>query len=111
MYLERDLDQILGLKIMIINGLNENNEWRWYLETNYSICQRRTMGWWIYSRNRSSKKFNVNITKFNFEKYFYAEGDWILLDILDLILKRKKKIKKKITLGDLERGVKEGKLV
>ena len=58
-----------------------------------------------------SKKFNVNITKFNFEKYFYAEGDWILLDILDLILKRKKKIKKKITLGDLERGVKEGKLV
>ena len=26
MYLERDLNQIPGLKIMIINGLNENNE-------------------------------------------------------------------------------------
>ncbi len=58
-----------------------------------------------------SKKFNVNIAKFNSEKYFYAEGDWILLEILDLILKRKKEIKEKITLGDLERGVKEGKLV
>ena len=33
MYLERDLNQIPGLKIMIINGLNENNEWRW-LEQN-----------------------------------------------------------------------------
>lgn len=58
-----------------------------------------------------SKKINVNIVRFNFEKYFYAEGDWILLEILNLILKRKKKIKEKITLGDLERGVKEGKLV
>lgn len=57
------------------------------------------------------EKFNVNIVEFNFEKYFYAEGDWILLEILDLILKWKKKIKEKITLGDLERGVKEGKLV
>jgi hypothetical protein len=56
------------------------------------------------------KKFNINIIDFNFEKYFYAEGDWILAGILDLILKRKKEIKEKITLGDLERGVKEGKL-
>lgn len=31
--------------------------------------------------------------------------------ILNLLLKRKKKIKKKITLGDLEQGVKKGILV
>ncbi|MEY8708475.1 DUF1493 family protein [Bacteroides faecichinchillae] len=58
-----------------------------------------------------SKKFNVNISKFNFEEYFDSEGDRILTIILDLLLKRKKKIKKKITIGDLERGVKEGKLI
>ncbi|GCB33271.1 DUF1493 family protein [Bacteroides faecalis] len=57
------------------------------------------------------KKFNINISEFDFEEYFDSEGDWILPMILDLLLKRKKKIKKKITLGDLERGVKEGKLI
>ena len=55
-----------------------------------------------------SKKFNVSITVFKFEEYFYPEGDHILLN---LILKQKKKVKKKITLRDLERSVKEGKLV
>ena len=58
-----------------------------------------------------SKKFNVNIAEFNFEEYFDSEGDWIFSMILDLLLKRKKIIKKKITLEDLERGVKEGKLI
>ena len=58
-----------------------------------------------------SKKFNVSITVFKFEEYFYPEGDHILLKLLNLILKQKKKVKKKITLRDLERSVKEGKLV
>lgn len=58
-----------------------------------------------------SEKFNVNIAEFNFEEYFDSEGDWIFPMILDLLLKRKEKKKKKITLGDLERGVKEGKLI
>lgn len=58
-----------------------------------------------------SKKFNVDIVDFNFEEYFYAEGDWIFPKILGLILKQKEESKKRITLGDLERGAKEGKLV
>ena len=58
-----------------------------------------------------SKKFNVDIVDFNFEEYFYAEGDWIFQKILGLILKKKEESKKRITLGDLERGAKEGKLV
>ena len=58
-----------------------------------------------------SKKFNVSITEFKFEEYLYPEGDRILLKLLNLILKPKKKVKKKITLRDLERSVKEGKLV
>lgn len=58
-----------------------------------------------------SRVFNVNVEKFVFEEYFYPEGDWILPKLLDLILGRKEKVKKRITLGDLERAVKEGKLV
>ena len=58
-----------------------------------------------------SRIFNVNVEKFVFEEYFYPEGDWILPKLLDLILGRKEKVKKRITLGDLERAVKEGKLV
>lgn len=42
-----------------------------------------------------SKKFNVSITEFKFEEYFYPEGDRILLKLLYLILKQKKKVKKK----------------
>ncbi|MCQ4916960.1 DUF1493 family protein [Bacteroides nordii] len=42
-----------------------------------------------------SKKFNVSITEFKFEEYFYPEGDRILLKLLNLILKPKKKVKKK----------------
>ena len=57
-----------------------------------------------------SRIFNVNVEKFVFEEYFYPEGDWILPKLLDLILGRKEKVKKRITLGDLERAVKEGKL-
>ena len=37
-----------------------------------------------------SKKFNVDIVDFNFEEYFYAEGDWIFPKILGLILKQEK---------------------
>ena len=53
----------------------------------------------------------MDIVDFNFEEYFYAEGDWIFPKILGLILKQKEESKKRITLGDLERGAKEGKLV
>ena len=42
-----------------------------------------------------SKKFNVSITEFKVEEYFYPEGDHILLKLLNLILKQKKKVKKK----------------
>lgn len=61
--------------------------------------------------NSFSKKFDVNIAKFDFEEYFDSEGNWIFPMILNLLLKRKKKIKKKITLGDLEQAVKKGILV
>ncbi len=57
------------------------------------------------------KKFNVDITEFDFEEYFYPEGNWILTKILDLVLRRKERVKKKITLRDLERGVRKGKLI
>lgn len=57
------------------------------------------------------KRFGVNIVDFNFEEYFYPEGDWIFPKILGLVLNQKNRSKRKITLADLERGVKEGKLV
>lgn len=58
-----------------------------------------------------SKKFSVNIDEFNFDDYFYPEGDWILPELINFILRRKERSKKRITLGDLARSVKEGKLV
>lgn len=58
-----------------------------------------------------SKRFNVNIVEFNFEEYFNPEGDWILHRLLNLILRRSERSKKRITLGDLVKSVKEGKLV
>ena len=58
-----------------------------------------------------SKKFNVDISEFDFDKYFYPEGDRILSAILDFVLRRKRPAKVKITLADLERAVKIRKLV
>jgi len=50
------------------------------------------------------KKFTLDASEFDFDKYF-PKGDRFLSPILDFILR------KKITLGDLERAVKSGKLV
>lgn len=58
-----------------------------------------------------SKKFDVDISEFNFGNFFYPEGDWIFKKIVELILKQKSKNKKSITLGDLERGIKDGKII
>lgn len=56
------------------------------------------------------KEFNVNVSEFNFEEYFYPEGHWMILAKLYGLLSKQKE-KKKITLGDLEKSVKDGKLV
>lgn len=58
-----------------------------------------------------SKRFNVNIVEFNFEEYFNPEEDWILPKLFNLILRRSERSKKRITLGDLAKSVKDGKLV
>jgi acyl carrier protein len=52
-----------------------------------------------------SKQFDVDVSEFDFDKYFYPEGDLILPAIFDFILRRKRPNKAKITLGDLERAV------
>ena len=56
------------------------------------------------------REFNVDLTKFEFGKYFKAEGDWILTSIFGFILGKKKQTYVPITLGDLEKAAIEGKL-
>ena len=58
-----------------------------------------------------SEKFNVDISEFNFGDFFYPEGDWILQNILKSIWIQNSENKKNITLGDLERGIKNRKLI
>ena len=57
------------------------------------------------------KKFNVDVSEFDFDKYFYPEGDLILTAILNFISRKEKTGKVKITLGDLEKSIMAKKLV
>jgi len=57
-----------------------------------------------------SEVFNVNISNFDFKKYFHEEGDWVFGWLFKL-LNRKNKVKKNIlTVGDLEKAIELGKL-
>ena len=53
------------------------------------------------------QKFNVDISEFDFDEYFYQKENKILATILDFLLIKKKP---KITLEDLEKAVAIGKL-
>jgi hypothetical protein len=57
-----------------------------------------------------SQKFNVDITNFEFEKYFEPEGDIILPAIIRFITREKKKKQAELTLGNLESAIREKKL-
>lgn len=56
------------------------------------------------------KKFNVDLSKFDLNKYFPPEGDKILPLIIRLVTFRKEPEYSPLTLGDLERGIQEGKI-
>lgn len=56
---------------------------------------------------RYSEKFGVDIFKFNINKYFASEGT---LDLYLLIFLKKKQSRKRITVGNLIRGIEAGKL-
>ena len=55
--------------------------------------------------------FNVDISEFDFRKYFKPEGDMILASIVDLFRKTKPLEYTLLTLGDLEQAIRNGKLV
>src|SRR5688572_5792556 len=58
-----------------------------------------------------SKEFNVSISGFEIGNYFKAEGDPTLNVVIGFFKKKKKeKVYKQITLGDLEKAVIAGKL-
>lgn len=57
-----------------------------------------------------SKEFNVDLSQFEFDKYFKAEGDWVLPSIVGFLLGNRKQAYVPITLGDLEQAVIRGKL-
>lgn len=55
--------------------------------------------------------FNVDISEFDFNKYFKPEGDMILSSIVNLFRKTKQPEFTPLTLGDLEQAIRNGKLV
>ncbi len=55
--------------------------------------------------------FNVDISEFDFNKYFKPEGDMILASIVNLFRKTKPPEFTPLTLGDLEQAIRNGKLV
>ena len=59
--------------------------------------------------NEYINKFNVSISNFHSTDYFPNEGDEILKTVWNLIT-RKKKTYKRLTIGDLHKGISEGKL-
>lgn len=54
-----------------------------------------------------SKKFNVNIENINLSKYFEPEGSTFFINIFS---KKKPLKEKELTLGDLEKAIRIGKL-
>lgn len=56
-----------------------------------------------------SEIFNVNVSKFEFMKYFGDEGD-TTVSIFNHLFGRKTKEKKSLTIRDLELGINAGKL-
>ncbi len=57
------------------------------------------------------KTFNVDISEFNYNKYFRPEGDMIMVTILRIFRKTKTYEFTPLTLGDLEQAIKTGKLL
>lgn len=55
--------------------------------------------------------FNVDISEFDFRKYFKSERDMILVSIVKLFRKTKSPEFTPLTLGDLEQAIRNGKLV
>lgn len=57
-----------------------------------------------------SKEFNVDISSFMAADYFSSEGDMVLPAIIRFLINKKKKKRKLITIGHLEKAILEGKL-
>ncbi len=58
-----------------------------------------------------SKEFNVDISEFKVARYFKGEGDTILISIINFLLGKKTEGRyPPLTVGDLERAIKKGKL-
>jgi acyl carrier protein len=57
-----------------------------------------------------SKKFNVDVSKFEIKKYFFPEGDSVLPAIIRFFAGKKNPKQKELTLGDLEKAVIAGRL-
>ena len=56
-------------------------------------------------------QFNVDVKKFMFTNYFRSEGiPYIFSDVFKLIIGKKSRREKELTLGDLEKGVIAGRL-
>jgi len=58
-----------------------------------------------------SKRYNVDLTDFDIRIYFTAEGDSILSGIIHTIIGRKVLKQKDLTVGDLENGIIQKRLV
>lgn len=56
------------------------------------------------------KNFDVDISEFDFSKYFKSEGDIILTSVVNLFRKTKSQKFTSLTLGDLEQARRNGKL-
>jgi len=56
------------------------------------------------------KEFNVDLSSLDLNKYFPPEGDRILPAIIRMVMFKKKPEYSSLTLGDLEKAVKIGKL-
>lgn len=57
-----------------------------------------------------SKRFSVDISKFEFKRYFFPEGDFILPAIIRSFAGRKNPKQGELKLGDLEKAVIAGRL-
>ena len=57
-----------------------------------------------------SKRFRVDISKFEIKKYFYAEGDSVLPAIIRVFTGKKNPKQKELTIGHLEKSIIAGRL-
>jgi uncharacterized protein DUF1493 len=57
-----------------------------------------------------SKEFNVDISNFPIGSYFSDEGDIILPAIIRFLTNKKRKERKNLTVGDLEKAILAGRL-